>query len=68
MTPDAGWDKWGLHILEELKRINVGVDALNTRMAALEREVSALQVKAGVWGALGGVLVGGIALLFSVKG
>lgn len=67
MAPnDIGWDQWGQHILEELKRINNGVDRLDLRLAALERKVSALEVKAGVWGALGGIAVVGIPLLITV--
>lgn len=52
--------------MEELKRINNGVDRLDLRLAALERKVSALEVKAGVWGALGGIAVVGIPLLITV--
>lgn len=69
MAPEGiGWDQWGQHILEELKRLNDGVKCVEQRLSAIEREVSALQVKAGVWGALGGVAVVGITLLFMVKG
>ena len=70
MTPDHGngWDVWGKHILEELKRINDSMDKLNLRMSCIEREVTGLQVKSGMWGALGGIATVGVVLLITMKG
>ena len=54
--------------MEELKRINDSMDKLNLRMSCIEREVTGLQVKSGVWGALGGIATVGVVLLITMKG
>ena len=65
----VGWDQWGQHILEELKRMNRTIERLSADVAEVRGDVQALKVKAGVWGALGGVAVVGIPLLITmVKG
>lgn len=58
MEKPNGWDNWGNHILEELKRLNSNIEKLADQSHAFESwtkaEIAALQVKCGVWGVIGG--------------
>lgn len=51
-----GWSKWENHVLLELKRLNECHGDVNTKLDALMKEVSALKVKAGIWGVIGGAV------------
>lgn len=67
--PDGdGWPEWRRHVLAELKRANDEreqerneIATLRTEMAnawsKVSIEISALKVKAGLWGAVAGVVV-----------
>jgi hypothetical protein len=61
-----GWNEWSRHVLQELVRLNAEQQRLSDRMEKVLVEVSALEVKAGIWGALGGLLpaIGAILLMF----
>lgn len=72
----SGWITYERHVLAELKRLNDLHETLSDRfaerMGELERrlfvvqlEVARLQVKAGVWGGLAGLVVTMAAVLFS---
>lgn len=61
-TPN-GWTEWGRHVLSELERLNGCIEALNGRIRASEIEQTILKVKAGIWGALAGMIPVAITLL-----
>ena len=55
-----GWDKWGAHVLSELSRQNDLIEGLRTELTSMSMqvcaEISALKVKSGVWGLVGGLI------------
>ena len=65
-TNSNGWNEWSRHVLQELVRLNTEQTRLSERMEKVLVEVAALQVKAGVWGLLGGLIpaVAAILLMF----
>ena len=46
------------YIREDIGEIKTGLANINGRVRENEKDVARLQVKAGVWGALGGILAG----------
>jgi len=58
-----GWDKWGNHVLEELKRLNGNMDKMNADITEISKEISALKVKSGVWGFIAGAIPAILALV-----
>lgn len=68
--PTNGWEVWGRHVLEELKRLNKCYETLQHDVGKIKGEVEGLKVKAGVWGVIGGgipILIT-IAIWFFIKG
>jgi len=55
-----GWDKWGAHVLSELGRQNDLIEELRNELTRMSvkvcAEISALNVKSGVWGLIGGLI------------
>lgn len=72
MPPFDGnsWDEWRNHILKELERHNESTEAIFTKLNRLAEDISALKVKAGIWGAVGGAIPVAIAfgIYFLTKG
>lgn len=66
MAGENGWNEWSRHVLAELKRLSEGDEALKCKLSSIEVEVAKLNVKAGLWGALGGAIPVGIGLLISL--
>lgn len=66
MTSDHGengWQEWSNHVLAELRRQNEWLASIQRTMNDINVEIAVLKVKAGVWGATGGLLVALTALL-----
>jgi len=72
-----GWDEWKRYVLGELKRVsdeqtdmrkeNVAQHvAILSSISDLKSDLSALKVKAGVWGLIGGAIPVSIGLLIWV--
>jgi hypothetical protein len=59
-----GWNEWSIHVLAELKRLDSGHARILEKQEQLIREVAALNVKAGVWGLVGGALPALAAVLY----
>lgn len=57
-----GWDEYRIMVVNELRRLNDNLERTNDKVDDLGRKVAALQVKAGVWGILGGLVPLTIAL------
>ena len=49
----GSWNVWARHILEELKRLDTCFDEVRQLQMQIRLEQARLQVKSGVWGALG---------------
>lgn len=52
---DDDWEVWKNHVLEELKRQNQWLGSIQRTMNSIEVELAVLKVKAGMWGAMGGI-------------
>ncbi len=68
MTPPGsnGWSQWENHVLAELKRHNEWCNELADTQTQILVQLSALKVKAGIWGVIGGAVpvVIGLAIWF----
>lgn len=62
---ENGWSEDRKLVFSELKRLNVGQEKLTEMMAALRIDVARLQVKAAVYGAGAGTLIGIISALLT---
>lgn len=58
-----GWDSWANHVLAELTRHNEWNNKLSDQIAAMSNEISMLKVKAGVWGAIAGLIPAAITII-----
>lgn len=70
---DVSWREYRLLVLAELERANQGVrecgDLIKTlvrRIEDLEREQAVAKAKAGAYGAIAGLLLGGIPAIISI--
>ena len=51
-----GWSEWQNHVLCELQRLSTSIDNLSTIIHDNSKELAALKVKAGIWGAIAGMI------------
>lgn len=66
-----GWDRWQNYVLNELKRLNSSYEGIvgtmsNIRandLTKIKTEISALKVKSGIWGLMGGMIPAIIAII-----
>ena len=58
----TGWDEWGRHVLQELRRHHGSLDDIEKAINKIYVEIAMLKVKSGAWGALGGAIPVLIAL------
>jgi len=72
-----GWDEWKRYVLGDLKRMSKDQSdmreandtqhiAILNNISDLKADISALKVKAGIWGLMAGAIPVGIALLVQV--
>jgi hypothetical protein len=60
---ENGWNEWGRHVLSELKRLNEWVGEVDKKQTTILMQLSALKVKAGVWGLIAGAIPVAIGLV-----
>ena len=51
-----GWGEWSKHVLKELERLNGEIRGLNDACKKIQIDIAMLQVKSGLWGALGALI------------
>lgn len=56
MANENGWNEWSKHVLAELERLNNCYEELNKSVNKVHVEIAMLQVKSGIWGAIGGCI------------
>lgn len=61
-----GWDQWSRHVLAELRRLADGQEKQTEEIGATRADIAALKVKAGIWGAIGGMLIAGPVLAIAL--
>ncbi len=59
-----GWEKYQVHVIAELKRLNGCLDKMDTKLDSLSTELTTLKVKSGFWGAISGAITGIISVFF----
>ena len=57
-----GWSEWSKHVLAELERLNDWCGKMDDTQTNILVQISALKVKAGIWGVVGGAIPVLIAL------
>lgn len=57
-----GWERYQKHVLAELERFNESHDKIVEKLEKVRIDIAKLQVKAGITGAIGGLL-GAIGLM-----
>lgn len=65
MAEGNGWSEYQRLVLSEIHELKEDTRALRDSVAKMQAELSALQVKAGVWGGLAGLIPFGVFLLTS---
>ena len=57
--PDEGGNNWAEYqhlVLAELERLDESINKLNDKMSTMSEEIQVLKFKAGLWGALAGMV------------
>jgi len=57
-----GWNEWSRHVLAELTRLNDGYESMRQQLESIRVELTSLQVRAGLWGALAGAVPTAVAV------
>lgn len=64
------WNEWSHHIIEELKRLNICMVDLEKKVTRIElnlsKDIVALKIKSGIWGAIGGLVPVCAAIIIAV--
>lgn len=71
MAPELsnGWEQWSRHVLVELNRLNNNYERLNEKIDQVCLDVATVKVKAGVWGAIAGIIPAAlVAFYLMLKG
>ena len=65
MPPDGdGWNEWRKYVLITLGKVVTGQDKLEAGQARIETKIAVLKVRAGLWGAIAGLIPSTIALIY----
>ncbi len=63
-TDLGSWTEWGRSVLASLEDGKARQESVDSRLRNIENKVTALNVKSGVWGAIGGMIPVFILLCF----
>ena len=63
-----GWREWSKYVLKELERNNADHEKILVQLNKMENEITALKVKAGIWGFVGGAIPVISAVLLNLIG
>jgi septation ring formation regulator EzrA len=55
-STDGNWNEWQRHVLGEQKRVGEAVEKINDRLTNIEVRISQLEVRSGLWGAIGALV------------
>ena len=56
MASENGWQEWSKHVLKTLEDLNDKYESLDEKVNQIRIDIAKLQVKAGIWGAMGGAV------------
>lgn len=63
---EGGWPEYRRLVMNGLDRIERRLDIHSERLGKIERNITMLNVKSGVWGAIAGAVAAGGAVLIAV--
>ncbi len=63
MPDGSDWNKWSQHVIMELERLNKTLEDTRKELQEVKIAVAMLQVKSGVWGAIGGAFIVALPLI-----
>lgn len=61
-----GWHEWSKHVLIELKRLDTSLEEVHKELHGISLDLAMLKVKAGIWGAIAGLIPAVLALAMSM--
>ena len=61
-----GWDEWKNVVLRELKDIRTEQKETRSDVVNVRLDISRLQIKSGVWGAIGGAIPVVVLIAFEI--
>lgn len=64
MADENGWGEWKRRVLFQLEEQGKEIHSMREQITELKMELTKLQIKAGVWGAVAGLLPGVSALVW----
>jgi hypothetical protein len=62
---ESGWNEYQVFVIEALKRLETGVDALKDSQARVNTEIALLKLKSSFWGAVAGL--GAYGLTYAIE-
>ena len=66
---EDSWLKWSKHVLAEIERFNKTILRIEAKLEKMSNDIIVLNVKAGLWGLLGGAIPVLIGLgIWALKG
>ena len=68
LKASGSWSSWEKHVLAELERLNGNYEKANKHIMDIKVDMGQLQVKAGIWGAVGGGIPILILIVLKVLG
>lgn len=57
---DGGWEKYEVHVLEQLRQVNRNIGKLFSLLGNVREEVSALKARVALYGAIAGVVTSAV--------
>jgi hypothetical protein len=61
-----GWHEWSKYVLKELERLNACEERIERELREIRTDLATLKVKAGMWGAIAGLIPALAAILYGV--
>ena len=61
-----GWGEWRIYVIRSLESNDKDHKEIMDCLSDIKKEVAALKVKAGMWGAVAGVLAGAVPILITL--
>lgn len=66
MTEDNGWLEYRKLVLSELERLSTSVEGIRDEVHDLRNDITALKIRAGLWGLFGATPVAVVVALLQV--
>ena len=64
---DNGWNEWSRHVLAELDRLNGCYEKMNDKLDRIDKRLTVIEVKAGFFGGIAGLITGLVVAYIKTK-